>query len=228
MLCGIALDIMRAIQYMHSIGVAHGDIKLENVMLKYSHRRQRYVAKLGDFEFSTYANKYTFSDSSCCTPEYAAPELFLKIKRHPFFPDIWALGVCLYILFEGKYPFYDDILLVTEIRKMEILALLICQTPLIILFKKMKTNIEFLRLVTSILNPSMENRPTIDECFMFPFIKTMNIQELSLDTVRRLESISDFKQYPKITNDEKTKRSIIFGEETTTSSNTEDYSSFSE
>lgn len=231
MLTGIALDIMYAVQYMHTVGVAHGDLKLDNVMLKYSHKKQRYIAKLGDFEFSSYTGKYTFSDSTCCTPEYAAPELFLKIKRHPFVTDIWALGVCLYILFEGKYPFYDDVLLVTEMRKMEILAMLICQNPLTVIYRRMKSNIEFMRLVSSMLNPNMENRPTIDECFNFPFMRTLKVQDLSLDIVRRLENISTFTQYSKHTKATFSNPTVLFGEDDLSSSSSftsGDPSSFSE
>ena len=42
----------------------------------------------------------------CGTPEYMAPELFMK-SGHDFAVDYWSLGVLIYELLQGEAPFSD-------------------------------------------------------------------------------------------------------------------------
>ena len=42
----------------------------------------------------------------CGTPEYMAPELFMK-SGHDFAVDYWSLGVLIYELLQGEAPFAD-------------------------------------------------------------------------------------------------------------------------
>lgn len=41
----------------------------------------------------------------CGTPSYMAPEILMKKPYHPGPADVWALGVLLYILLCGKFPY---------------------------------------------------------------------------------------------------------------------------
>ena len=41
----------------------------------------------------------------CGTPSYMAPELICKIEYDGFKADIWALGILLYAILCGKFPF---------------------------------------------------------------------------------------------------------------------------
>lgn len=59
--------------------------------------------KLIDFGFATTVIK---GETHCGTPNYMAPELFCKKGVYnPFKVDVWALGILLYYLYEGCYPF---------------------------------------------------------------------------------------------------------------------------
>ena len=42
------------------------------------------------------------------SPQYAAPELISAIPYSGVKSDVWAIGVCLYVLFTGEYPFYSE------------------------------------------------------------------------------------------------------------------------
>jgi serine/threonine protein kinase len=53
---------------MHEMGVAHRDLKTENIILGTNG-----VVKLIDFGFATCASR---TDTHCGTPNYMAPELF--------------------------------------------------------------------------------------------------------------------------------------------------------
>lgn len=102
---GLAQDITEGMRYVHSLNVAHRDIKHENLFLDYDRVERRYVVKIGDFGSSIIATNdstYTHKPGSAC---YAAPELFMLGKYSPLPADVWAYGVSLYVLFERRYPF---------------------------------------------------------------------------------------------------------------------------
>jgi len=87
--------ILQALCCLHHYGEPHGDVKLENFMLSADG-----VLKLIDF------------GPSGGSKNYLAPEL---LKRHhspsvvaSTVADLYAVGVCLYMLVAGVYPFYHD------------------------------------------------------------------------------------------------------------------------
>merc|ERR1712054_142735 len=49
----------------------------------------------------------------CGTPYYCAPEATKKKKFNPYYADIWSLGILLFVLLTGTWPFdgddYDEI-----------------------------------------------------------------------------------------------------------------------
>jgi serine/threonine protein kinase len=97
------VKVVEAIRHIHSKGISHRDIKTENVMIG-----ENGIVKLIDFGFATTSIK---GETHCGTPNYMAPELFYKKSIYnPFQVDIWALGILLYYLYEGCYPFrgYDE------------------------------------------------------------------------------------------------------------------------
>lgn len=64
-------QLIDAVSYLHSVGIVHRDLKLENILLN-----KRRDIMITDFGF---ANSFTFSNAkmmtSCGSPCYAAPEL---------------------------------------------------------------------------------------------------------------------------------------------------------
>ena len=109
----IAVAICDALEYLHTRGIVHRDIRPENVMVGAEDR-----IKLIDFggAVKTAARRFTFTKLSQVigTSEYVSPEE-LKGKRGDARSDIYALGVMLYEMLTGKMPFqgsdsYDRIL----------------------------------------------------------------------------------------------------------------------
>ncbi|XP_071484126.1 testis-specific serine/threonine-protein kinase 3-like [Diadema antillarum] len=103
------MQTARALFYMHGMGVAHRDVKCENLLLD-----TRFNIKLSDFGFVRRVETGDLSDTFCGSAAYAAPEIIRSMMYNPFKSDVWALGVVLYILVSGVMPFGDD---VTNIRK---------------------------------------------------------------------------------------------------------------
>ena len=50
----------------------------------------------------------------CGTPSYMSPEIIKKQEYVGFPVDCWALGVLLYVLLCGKFPFKGNIFLILK------------------------------------------------------------------------------------------------------------------
>ena len=96
------LQILNAVEYLHSNRIAHRDIKPSNILLDSNHS-----AKLADFGTAIYVprNDNMVPITFAGTVSYFAPEIFNNAKCNPFASDVWALGVTFYQLSFGLLPF---------------------------------------------------------------------------------------------------------------------------
>lgn len=60
---------------------------------------------LADITCAKKMDKTILSTDKCGTASYIAPELIMKEKYDPFAADIWSLGVLLYLMVVGHFPF---------------------------------------------------------------------------------------------------------------------------
>ena len=96
-------QIIQGIRYIHSRGIVHRDIKLENILLDLNN-----IIKICDFGVGKLIKPNTILKDQCGTPVYMAPEI-LKGNGYKGFPvDIWSAGVALYIMLSGTLPFNKD------------------------------------------------------------------------------------------------------------------------
>lgn len=96
----VFMQIVEGTRYLHETNIAHRDLKLENILLDADQK-----IKVIDFGFSIGTQKDKTLNTFCGTPSYMAPELVNKKDYHGSHVDIWALGILLYILLVGKFPF---------------------------------------------------------------------------------------------------------------------------
>jgi len=93
-------QITNAVKYLHDNNISHADLKLENVLID-----QDRNIKLTDFNLAYEFKEGEQNNLRCGSLEYAAPEIILGKLHYPCPSDIWALGVILYILQYGEFPF---------------------------------------------------------------------------------------------------------------------------
>ena len=97
----IFFDILMAVEICHISGISHGDIKLQNLMLNSS-----FNLKLIDFGFAKNLKDGLISEITG-SRFYNAPEMFSCATKgyDGTLADIFSLGVVLFVLVMGFYPF---------------------------------------------------------------------------------------------------------------------------
>ncbi|KAL6092023.1 hypothetical protein STEG23_003818 [Scotinomys teguina] len=94
------IQIACAVHYCHENGIAHRDIKLDNILLD-----GKGNIKLCDFGMAIRVISGQKSEGFCGTIEYCAPELFTGTDYDARAVDIWSMGVTLYAMVTGYFPF---------------------------------------------------------------------------------------------------------------------------
>lgn len=97
---GALWQMLLALNYIHSHGIVHRDIKLENFLYDSPGSK---TLKLIDFGFSKMVDQRETMNASLGTIAYVAPEVI----KHSYTSqcDLWSLGVIGFILLSGYMPF---------------------------------------------------------------------------------------------------------------------------
>lgn len=114
----VVRQIVSALVYLHSQGIAHRDLKAENIMLEFKpDRRDAPTVKLIDFGLAVIKKpldsaRATRSDTNLIsfyggTPVYCAPEVHDRVPLiDPFLSDVWAVGMLAFMVVTGTFPFH--------------------------------------------------------------------------------------------------------------------------
>jgi serine/threonine protein kinase len=102
---GLVRQLLDALGHAHARGVAHRDVKPENVMLV--RRAGVETVKLVDFGIAgdeEATEKLTATGVAFGTPEYLSPEMAMGQKTGSR-ADLYAVGVMLFEMLTGRHPF---------------------------------------------------------------------------------------------------------------------------
>lgn len=97
----IFFQIVSAVCYLHGLGIVHGDLNPENILLE--DRRESLSIKLADFGSALKNTEKNEKGLKIGKSYYLAPEVYDGICNE--MSDMWSCGVILYILLCGHPPF---------------------------------------------------------------------------------------------------------------------------
>ena len=96
-------NFAHTLHHHHSQGISLRDLKLENILLRGSPSKP--IVKLCDLGFSKSDVLHSAPDSTVGTLAYTAPEVITGKVYDGKQTDAWALGVLMFVLMAGAYPF---------------------------------------------------------------------------------------------------------------------------
>lgn len=96
----IIRQLVESVMYIHKQGIVHRDIKLENILID-----KNFNIRLTDFGLCAIKEtQYDMMHETLGTLRYTAPEL-IKGEGYNDSVDVWGIGVVLFMLLTGEYPF---------------------------------------------------------------------------------------------------------------------------
>ncbi|CAE6469224.1 unnamed protein product [Rhizoctonia solani] len=114
--CNLCSQIAGGLAYMHTLGIAHGDMKGDNVVVS-----QEGIAKITDFGCATMKREFpvtfTATESLQYSIRWAAPEMFLEDGSSSFETDVYAFGMTILVsilLIISKYPAYSNFIQISN------------------------------------------------------------------------------------------------------------------
>ncbi|KAL4525098.1 hypothetical protein Ndes2526B_g07276 [Nannochloris sp. 'desiccata'] len=116
-------QVVSGIAHLHSLGIAHRDLKPQNLMYVTASEGagEGAMIKIMDYDLArvNYSPEWEGS-TPCGTIHYMAPEV-IRRQKYSLAIDCWSLGVLLYILLSGCMPFsgIDDVAIESAIEKGE-------------------------------------------------------------------------------------------------------------
>lgn len=95
-------ELLKALDYSHSMGIMHRDIKPNNIMIDHKQRKLRLI----DWGLAEYYHPGTEYNVRVATRNFKGPELLLDFKYYDYSLDIWSLGCTLAAMVFKKLPFF--------------------------------------------------------------------------------------------------------------------------
>jgi len=165
-----------AVGYLHSKGIVHRDLKLENILCD----ADGYI-KIIDYGLAKMLGDDQETTSFCGTPEYLAPEMISQ-TGHDKAVDWWAVGVLMYEMLIGVTPFFNKNknMLMQKIQKQKV-----------VFPDRKKYKIDFsdemmdliVRLLDKDKNTRMGSKDDFFEILSHPVFKGIDIQKLESKSI---------------------------------------------
>jgi serine/threonine-protein kinase GIN4/serine/threonine-protein kinase KCC4 len=180
----IFTEILKGVKSIHDNGIIHLDLKIENIMID-----EFYNVKISDFGFSIDNTNKELINIFQGSEKYKAPEIILKKPFIGFYADVFSLGVILFLILTGNYPFKSarkyDICYTNIIKgKIDHYWFLVKKK----IFEDNDDNLpseEFRDLFIKMIQFEPNNRISIDDIFTHPW--------MNKDLITKDEIVNEFK-----------------------------------
>lgn len=96
-------ELLKALDFCHSRGIMHRDVKPHNIMIDHSKKQLRLI-DWGLAEFYHEGTEYNVRVASRC---YKGPELLVNMRMYDYSLDLWSLGTVLAGMIFRKEPFFQ-------------------------------------------------------------------------------------------------------------------------
>ena len=149
-------QILSAVDFCHSMNIAHRDIKPDNVLFDNNGR-----CVLSDFGLSCIMNSQQKSTDFSGSLPYKAPEILKHREYDPFKADMWALGVTFYFMATGELPWDRN----GDLKKMIINCFYVIPN-------RVATQIQYMIRSTLIFDP--KKRATAKQLLALPIFQQHN------------------------------------------------------
>ncbi|CAD8069815.1 unnamed protein product [Paramecium primaurelia] len=165
-----ALIYMKELSYDGKVGAVHRDIKPDNIMF------QNDIPKLIDFGMSRFMDKQTITHYKG-SPIYMSPQNLRFEKYDLEKNDVWGIGIILFQLVEGIYPWRMALNSLEDLQKAQ---------------EKIKNNIQFKNKVSEELQSLIRHMLQYDEQDRCDWNQVTNYQiikhqnHLQINTINRL------------------------------------------
>ena len=170
-------ELLTAVHFLHTQGIAHRDIKLEHVFLDEDNH-----VRLGGFSMAAameqprrrvQGGSDTVPLTVCCgSKHYACPEVVDGVEYDGRAADAWSCGVLLFAIATGSLPFVED-----ETKSDDHLFQAIRRGDVVIANhpawgSRFAVNHPLRSLVTDLLNPNPSLRASVANAIEHPFFST--------------------------------------------------------
>ena len=192
----IIMKILHAINYCHSHGVVHCDLKPDNIIFETPNEGEENEdentlnlldLKLIDFGLSSRIKKNEKLNNIVGTPSFIVPETIKGEYNEKF--DVWSIGVILYYILSGTFPFIGN-------SNSEIFEKIYKNEPIFRknIFNDISENaIDFIK---KCLVKSPNQRPSAKECLSHPWLEPI-FKHIHSDGFLKDNLILNFSSYHK-------------------------------
>ena len=192
------VQLLSVLDYIHNtLNIIHRDIKIENILIdKFNN------IKMIDFGLSHLNNiPENLCKTACGSVAYAAPEM-LKSIPYSSKCDLWSVGIVLYILVFGRFPFED--LNVNKLIQKIVLNEPNYDNTYNFIERRNPLSSNLIDLIQRLLKKNPNERISLNEIFYHPWISIFPFIDkyfLKINNLKDLSSIEiDLSNFQNLTN----------------------------
>jgi len=94
-------ELLRCLDFSHSVGIMHRDIKPDNIMIDHNKRKVTVI----DWGLAEFYHPGTEYNVGVATRPFKAPELLVGFKMYDYSVDLWAVGCVMGQIMFNKNPY---------------------------------------------------------------------------------------------------------------------------